>query len=45
MSGKELLKEVKKEQEMQFLVVGKTRVILTRTSMNYFPIKFYELLD
>jgi hypothetical protein len=29
MSGKELLNEVKKEQEMQFVVVRKPRVILT----------------
>jgi hypothetical protein len=33
MSGKELLKEVKEEQEMQFVVVRKHRVILTSTSM------------
>jgi hypothetical protein len=31
MSGKELLKKVKKEQEMQFAVVRNPRVILTRT--------------
>ena len=29
MSGKELLKEVKKEQEMKFSIVRKPRVILT----------------
>jgi hypothetical protein len=40
MSGKELLKEVKKEQEMQFVVVGKPRVILTSTSMMIFLWKF-----
>jgi hypothetical protein len=40
MSGKELLKEVKKEQEMQFVVVRKPRVILTNTSMDDFPVKF-----
>jgi hypothetical protein len=39
MSGKKLLKEVKKDQEMQFVVIGKLRVILTNTSMNYFPMK------
>jgi hypothetical protein len=39
MSGKELLKEVKKDKKLQFVVVGKPRVILTRTSMNDFPIK------
>jgi hypothetical protein len=45
MSGKELLKEVKKDQKLQFVVVGKLRVILTRTSMNDFPIEVQELLD
>jgi hypothetical protein len=33
MSGKELLNEVKKENEMQLVVVRKPRVILTITSM------------
>jgi hypothetical protein len=33
MSGKELPSEVKKEQEMQFVVVRKLKVILTSTSM------------
>ena len=37
MSGKELLSEVKKEQEMQFVVVRKPRVILTSTSMDDLP--------
>jgi hypothetical protein len=45
MSGKELLKEVKKEQEMQFVVVRKPRVILTSTSMDDFPEEVQELLD
>ena len=45
MSGKELLKEVKKEKEMRFLVVRKPRVILTSTSMDYFPKEVQELLD
>jgi hypothetical protein len=30
---------------MQFVVVGKPRVILTRTSMNDFPVEVQELLD
>ena len=30
---------------MQFVVVGKMRVIRTRTSMNYFPVEVQELLD
>ena len=38
MSGNEILKEVKKEQEMQFVIVGRPRVILTSTSMDDFPI-------
>jgi hypothetical protein len=45
MSGKEILKEVKKEQEMQFVVVRKPRVILTSTSMDDFPEEVQELLD
>jgi hypothetical protein len=36
MRGKELLKEVKKEQDMQFIVVRKPIVILTSTSMDDF---------
>jgi hypothetical protein len=39
MSGKELLKEVNKEQEIQFVVVGKPRVILTSTFMDDFPVE------
>jgi hypothetical protein len=38
MGGKELLKEVKKENEIQFFVVGKPRFILIRTSMNDFSV-------
>jgi hypothetical protein len=45
MSGKELLNEVKKEQEMQFVVVRKPRVILTSTSLEYFPEEVQELLE
>jgi hypothetical protein len=37
MSRKELLKEVNEEQEMQFVVVRKPRVILTINSMDDFP--------
>jgi hypothetical protein len=39
MSGKELLNEVKKEQEMYLVVVRKPRVILTNTSMDDFPVE------
>jgi hypothetical protein len=45
MSQKELLKEVKKDQKIQFVVVGKPRVILTSTSMNDFPTEVQNLLD
>jgi hypothetical protein len=45
MSGKELLKEVKKEQEMQFVVVRKPIFILTSTSMDDLPEEAHELLD
>jgi hypothetical protein len=37
MSGKELLNEVKKENEMQFSIVRKPRVILTNTFVEYLP--------
>jgi hypothetical protein len=45
MSGKELLREVKKEQEMQFVVVRKPRVVLTSTTMDDLPEEIMELLD
>jgi hypothetical protein len=45
MSGKELLKEVKEEEEMQFAVVRKPRVILTSTLVNDIPEEVQELLD
>jgi hypothetical protein len=45
MSGKELLNEVKKEHEMQFIVVRNLRVILTSTSVYDLPIEIHELLD
>jgi hypothetical protein len=45
MSGKELLSELKKEQEMQFVVVRKPRVVLTSTSMGDFPEEVHEMLE
>jgi hypothetical protein len=45
MSGKELLKEVKRGQEMQFVVVRKPRVVLTSTTMDDLPEEVQELLD
>ena len=43
MSGKELLKDIKKDQEMQFVVVRKPRVILTNTSVDDLPEEIQEL--
>jgi hypothetical protein len=37
MSGKEILREFKKAQEMWFVVVRKPSVILTSTSMDDLP--------
>jgi hypothetical protein len=45
MSGKELLNEVKKEQEMQFSIVRKPRVILTNTYVEDLPEEIQELLE
>jgi hypothetical protein len=45
MSGKELLDEVKKEEEMRFGVVIKPRVILTGTSINDLPEEIQEMLE
>jgi hypothetical protein len=45
MSGKELLDEVKKDEDMQFVVVRKPRVILTSTSIDDLPEEIQELLE
>jgi hypothetical protein len=45
MSGKELLKEVKEEQEMQFTVVRNPIVILMSTLVDDLPEEVQELLD
>ena len=45
MSGKELLNEVKKEKEMQFVVVRKPRVILTNNYVEDLPEEIQELLE
>jgi hypothetical protein len=45
MSRKELLKEVKKGQEMQFVVERKPRFFLTSTLMDDLPEEIWELLD
>jgi hypothetical protein len=44
MSGKELLDEVKKDEEMHFVVVRKPRVILTNTSIDDLPEEIHEML-
>jgi hypothetical protein len=43
--GKEILDEVKKDKEMQFVVVRKPRVILTSTSIDDLPREIQELLE
>jgi hypothetical protein len=45
MSGKEILDEVKKDEDMQFVVVRKTIVILTNTSIDDLPEEIQELLE
>jgi hypothetical protein len=45
MSGKELLDEVKKEEDMQFVVVRKPRVILTSTLIDDLPEEIQEMLE
>jgi hypothetical protein len=45
MSGKELLDEVKKEKDMQFVVVRKPRVILTSTSIDDLPEEVQKMLE
>jgi hypothetical protein len=45
MSGKELMNEVKKEHEMQFVVVRNPRFILTSTSVEDFPEEIQELSE
>jgi hypothetical protein len=45
MSGKELLDEVKKDEEMRFAMVGKPRVILTSTSIDDLLEEIQEMMD
>jgi hypothetical protein len=45
MSGKELLDEVKKEEDMQFSMVRKPRVILTSTSIDYLLEEIRKMLE
>jgi hypothetical protein len=45
MSGKEFLKEFKKEQEMQFVVLRNPRLIFMSTCVDVLPVEIQELLD
>jgi hypothetical protein len=45
MSGKELLKEVKKKEETQFVVVRKPKIILTSTRVDDLPKEIQKLLE
>jgi hypothetical protein len=45
MSGKELLQEVKKQEEVHFSLVGKPKVILTTTNLNDLPKEVKGMLD
>jgi hypothetical protein len=45
MSGKELLTEVKKKEEPQFIVVRKPKIVLTSTRVYDLPKEIQELLE
>jgi hypothetical protein len=45
MSGKELLKEVKKKEDTQFVVVRKPRIVLASTRIDYLPEEIQKLLE
>jgi hypothetical protein len=45
MSGKEILTEVKKKEEPQFIVVKKPKIILTSTRVDDLPEEIQELLE
>jgi hypothetical protein len=45
MSGKELLQKIKKEEEVQFALIGKPRVVLTYTNLNDLHVEIQALLD
>jgi hypothetical protein len=45
MSGKELLKEVKKKEDTQFIVVRKPKIVLTSTKIDDLPEEIQELLE
>jgi hypothetical protein len=45
MSGKELIKEVKKKEDTQFIVVRNPRIILTSTRVDDLPEEVQKLLE
>jgi hypothetical protein len=45
MSGKELLTEVKKKDELQFIVVRKPKIVLTSTRVDDLPEEIQQLLE
>jgi hypothetical protein len=45
MSGKELIKEVKKKEDTQFIVVRKPRIVLTSTRVDDLPEEIQKLLE
>jgi hypothetical protein len=45
MSGKELITEVKKKEEPQFIVVRKPKIVLTSTRLDDLPEEIQELLE
>jgi hypothetical protein len=44
-SGKELLTEVKKKEELQFIVVRKPKIVLTSTRVDELPKEVHKLLE
>ena len=45
MSGKELLTEVKKKEDPEFIVVRKPKIVLTSTRLDDLPEEIQELLE
>jgi hypothetical protein len=44
MSVKELLQEVNKKEEVYFSLIGKPKVTLSTTNLNYFPTEFKGII-
>jgi hypothetical protein len=45
MSGKEIIKEVKKKEDTQYIMVRKPKIVLTSTRIDDLPEKIQELLE